>query len=251
MKKVLSFDIDNTLNEPKMPITDEMADLLARVSEKAWIAPISGQKFDQFLVQIIDRLPSFARKENFHLFVGQGTQYFVFRDGDWQRVYNFALTETEVAEISAALEKAARELHYWEESRLAPGDKIIENRGSMVAFSAFGQKAGVSEKKAWDPTMEKRAKIAKRAKELAPNFDYQIGGTTTINAFHPGEDKAFGMAHLMDQLHVERDDILYFGDMTRPGGNDFPVLNMGIETITVRDWRETANVLRGILANAE
>lgn len=249
MKKILSFDIDNTLNEPKMPISTEMAELLAQLSRNFIIAPISGQKFDQFLLQIIDQLPKFAKLENFHLFVAQGTQYFRFREGKWQQVYNFSLNDDQVREISDALEKAARELGFWEEAKLAEGDEIIENRESMIAFSALGQKAGVAAKKAWDSDMAKRNQIVKFAKRYAPEFDFEVGGTTTVNAFVPGRNKEFGMAHLLEELKAEKRDILYFGDMTQPGGNDYPVAQMGIETITVRDWRETANVLHGILAN--
>ena len=86
-----------------------------------------------------------------------------------------------------------------------------------------------------------------RAKELAPEFMFEIGGTTSINAVKPGMNKAFGMMHLMEELGVVREDILYFGDMTQPGGNDFPVLEMGIETITVRNHEDTGYALRGIL----
>ena len=46
---------------------------------------------------------------------------------------------------------------------------------------------------------------------------------------------------------VEKADILYFGDMTQPGGNDYPVVQMGIVTITVRNHEDTAFALRGIL----
>ena len=51
----------------------------------------------------------------------------------------------------------------------------------------------------------------------------------------------------MEELGVSKEDILYFGDMTQPGGNDFPVLEMGIETITVRNHEDTEYALRGIL----
>ena len=246
MKKVLSFDIDNTLNEPKMPITPEIAELLAALSQKFIIAPISGQKFDQFLIQIIDELPEDTNFANFKLFPGQGTQFYEYENGEFSRKYNYALKENQVREISSALETAARENGAWYAD--AQNDDPIENRESMVAFSPLGQHAGVDAKKAWDPDMKKREKIAKRAKELAPEFDFEIAGTTTINAFVPGRNKAFGMEKLMENLGFAKNDILYFGDMTQPGGNDFPVKNMGIETITVRDFRETANVLRGILA---
>ncbi|MDR2977189.1 MAG: HAD-IIB family hydrolase [Streptococcaceae bacterium] len=247
-KKILSFDIDNTLNEPKMPIFPEMAELLAELSQKYIVAPISGQKFDQFLIQIINNLPASAKLENFHLFVGQGTQYYSYVDGEWKQIYNYALTPEQVDGICGALEKAAKELGYWDESVLEPGDEIIENRESMIAYSAIGQKAGVKAKQDWDPDMTKRNEIAKLASKYAPEYEFEVAGTTTINGFVPGQNKKFGMDHMMEELHVTKPEILYFGDMTQPGGNDYPVVQMGIETITVANWQETANILRGIIA---
>ena len=78
MKKVLAFDIDQTLNVAKTPITDEIADLLVKCLDHFEICPISGQKFDQFLVQIVDRLPNPTKEQlgHLHLFVAQGTQYY-------------------------------------------------------------------------------------------------------------------------------------------------------------------------------
>ena len=253
MKKVLSFDIDQTLNIAKTPIPDEIAELLRDLLGKYEIAPISGQKFDQFIIQIVDRLKDVGttpeQLEHLHLFVAQGTQYYRYdaKKKDWEQVYNFPLTDKQVKEITIAIEKAANELGYWEADKVAEGDEIIENRLSQVTFSALGQKAGTEAKYAWDPDCKKREAIVKRCKELAPEFDYEIGGTTSINAITPGMNKVFGMTHLMEELKVDKKDILYFGDMTQPGGNDYPVVQMGVETITVRSHEDTAYALRGIL----
>ena len=264
MKKVLAFDIDQTLNIAKTPITDETAGILAECLNYFEICPISGQKFDQFLIQIVNRLIKVAKVTpaqlmHLHLFVAQGTQYYRYNplannnDGasydekNWEEVYSFPLTKNEVQIISQAIETAAKELSFWESDKLQAGDQIIENRLSQVTFSALGQKAGTKEKYAWDPDCKKRQKIAKRAKELAPDFTFEIGGTTSINAVKPGMNKAFGMTHMMDELKVSRDEILYFGDMTQPGGNDYPVVEMGIETITVRNHEDTEFALKGIL----
>jgi len=249
MKKVLAFDIDQTLNVAKTPITDEIAELLVKCLDHFEVCPISGQKFDQFLIQIVDRLPHPTAKQlsHLHLFVAQGTQYYRHNGTDWKQVYNYPLTDEQVAKISATIEKAARELGYWEEDKLAEGDEIIENRLSQVTFSALGQKAGTEAKYAWDPDHKKREQIVARCKELSPEFDYEIGGTTSINAITPGMNKVFGMTHLLEELSVEKKDILYFGDMTQPGGNDYPVVQMGIDTITVRNHEDTAYALRGIL----
>ena len=261
MKKVLAFDIDQTLNVAKTPITDEIADLLIKCLNHFEICPISGQKFDQFLIQIVNRLldrgVTARQLTHLHLFVAQGTQYYRYKaetadnatysQDNWQQIYNFPLTDEQVKKISASLEKSARELGYWEEDKLADGDEIIENRLSQVTFSALGQKASTEAKYAWDPDCKKREAICARAKELAPEFDYEIGGTTSINAITPGMNKEFGMNHLLEELNVEKSDILYFGDMTQPGGNDYPVVQMGIDTITVRSHEDTAYALRGIL----
>ena len=249
MKKVLAFDIDQTLNIAKTPITDDIAELLIKCLDHFEICPISGQKFEQFLIQIVDRLPNPTAEQlsHLHLFVAQGTQYYRYNGTEWEQVYNYPLTDEQVVKISKTIEQAARELNLWEEDKLKPGDEIIENRLSQVTFSALGQKAGTEEKYAWDPDCKKREKIVARCKELAPEFDYEIGGTTSINALIPGMNKVFGMTHLLEELHVEKSDILYFGDMTQPGGNDYPVVQMGIDTITVRSHEDTAYALRGIL----
>ncbi|MBR2659527.1 HAD-IIB family hydrolase [Candidatus Saccharibacteria bacterium] len=251
MKKVLAFDIDDTLNVAKTPITSEMARVLKDCLSHFKICPISGQKFDQFIIQIVDPLKEAGATpdelKNLHLFVAQGTQYYAYDGTDWQQVYNYPLTDEQIAAVSSAIEKAARELGYWEEDKLKDGDEIIENRLSQVTFSALGQTAGTEEKYAWDPDHKKREAIVEKCKQLAPEFEYEIGGTTSINAFIPGMNKVFGMTHLLEELNVEKSDVLYFGDMTQPGGNDYPVVEMGVDTITVRTWEDTCYSLKGIL----
>lgn len=251
MKKVLAFDIDQTLNIAKTPIPDEIAELLTECLGKFEVCPISGQKFDQFLRQIVDRLETATPEQlsHLHLFVAQGTQYYRFdpQKAQWEQVYNYPLTPEQVEKITKAIRQAAKELGFWEEEKLAEGDEIIENRLSQVTFSALGQKAGTTEKYAWDADCKKREAIVGRCRELAPEFEYEIGGTTSINAILPGMNKEFGMKHLFEQLKVDKDDVLYFGDMTQPGGNDYPVVKMGVKTITVRNHEDTAYALRGIL----
>lgn len=251
MKKVLAFDIDQTLNVAKTPIPAEIASLLTRCLDHFEVCPISGQKFDQFLIQIVDQLKDASPQAltHLHLFVAQGTQYYRFDAAQktWLKVYDFPLSDQAVAKISQALEDAAKALGFWEADKLKAGDEIIENRLSQVTFSALGQHADTKAKYAWDPDHKKRDAIVKRAQALAPEFAFEVGGTTSINAFTPGMNKVFGMTKLMAQLQVQKADILYFGDMTQPGGNDYPVVEMGIDTITVRSHEDTAFALRGIL----
>lgn len=262
MKRVLAFDVDQTLNIAKTPIPPEMAEILRKCLGLFEICPISGQKFEQFLIQIVDPLVEAGATPDelahLHLFVAQGTQYYKYNASgenynpeDWQQVYNYPLKGEDIVKITTVLEKSARELGYWEEDRLLEGDQIIENRLSQVTFSALGQAMGTSEKYDWDPDMKKREAIVAKCREKLPDFLYEIGGTTSINVAAPGMNKEFGMKHLFEELKVGKDDVLYFGDMTQPGGNDYPVVQMGVETITVRSHEDTLYALRGIVGVAE
>lgn len=253
-KSVLGFDLDQTLNVAKTPIPPEIAKVLAQCLNHFEICPISGQKFEQFLLQIVDRLKSEAQVTedqltHLHLFPAQGTQYYRYNlaEHDWEQVYNYPLKEEDVVNITTVLEGSARELGYWEADKLQKGDEIIENRLSQVTFSALGQKASTSEKYDWDPDMKKRQAIVKKCQEKLPDFLYEIGGTTSINVAAPGMNKEFGMTHLLNELKVDKSDVLYFGDMTQPGGNDYPIVQMGVDTITVRSHEDTLYALRGIL----
>ncbi len=252
-KKVLSFDIDQTLNIAKTPIPPEIAEVLVKCLDYFEICPISGQKFEQFLVQIVNPLKTAGVTDDqlthLHLFAAQGTQYYTYslEKHDWVQIYNYPLKEEDVAKITAELERAARELGYWEEDKLQPGDEIIENRLSQVTFSALGQKAATEVKYAWDPDMKKRQAIVALCQKELPDFLYEVGGTTSINVAAPGMNKEFGMTHLLEELKVAKDAVLYFGDMTQEGGNDYPVVQMGFDTITVRSHEDTLYALRGIL----
>lgn len=252
-KRILAFDIDQTLNIAKTPIPPEIAELLVKCLNYFEICPISGQKFEQFIIQIVDELQKVGVSEeqlaHLHLFVAQGTQYYRYslEKHDWEQVYNYPLSEEDVVKITTVLEQSAKKLGFWEKDRLKPGDQIIENRLSQVTFSALGQAMGTSEKYDWDPDMKKRQAIVAECQKTLPGFLYEIGGTTSINVARAGMNKKFGMTHLLEELKVDKTEVLYFGDMTQPGGNDYPVVQMGIDTITVRSHEDTVYALRGIL----
>lgn len=250
-KRVLAFDLDQTLNIAKTPIPPEIAEVLTKCLDFFEICPISGQKFEQFLIQIIAPLKTAGatdeQLEHLHLFPAQGTQYYHYLGGGWHQIYNYPLSDRQIAKITSVLEASARELGYWEEDQLAEGDEIIENRLSQVTFSALGQKAPTEAKYAWDPKMKKRKAIVAKCRSQLPEFLYEIGGTTSINVAAKGMNKRFGMTHLLEELQVKKSEVLYFGDMTKPGGNDYPVVQMGIDTITVRSHEDTLYALRGIL----
>lgn len=246
MKKLMAFDLDDTLTVAKVVMEPEMSKIMGRLLEKYNVCVISGAMFSQIKKQIIDTLEVSAEAlGRLHIMASQGTKYWRFLDGDWKPVYKDDLSPEKIDEIFRVLEESTKEAGYWCEN---PAGDIIENRdNTQVTLSAIGQQADKDDKYAWDPDHKKREAIVAIAQTKMPDMEFNIGGTTSIDVTMPGVNKAYGMRRLMEENGLAKEDILFFGDMTQPGGNDFPVVDMGIDTITVRDWQETASVLRGVL----
>ena len=248
MKKVLAFDMDDTLAVSKSPMSDRMAEIMGRLLERFDVCIISGARFEQFEKQVIEQADFSAMQlRRLHLMPTCGTRYYRFNEVEktWGLQYAEDLTEDEKAKIIATLEVGAKELGYWEES---PAGDIIEDRLSQVTFSALGQQALAEDKYKWDADGVKKKTLRDYVAERLPEFEVRAGGTTSIDVTKPNIDKAYGMQRLIDILDISRDDILYFGDSMKEGGNDYPVKMMGIDAIEVDGWEDTAARLETILA---
>ena len=248
MKKLIAFDLDDTLAITKSPITDKIAELLVQLLENFQVCIISGGNFDQFKRQVLDQLQaSPLQLRNLHLLPTCGTKYYRFDEIslDWKKIYSEDLSEKQKKEIVEVLSDSARALGLWESK---PYGDIIEDRGSQITFSALGQLAPPELKYAWDPDGKKKHAIRDKAAPLLPDVEVRVGGTTSVDVTIIGVDKAYGMTRLIETLQLSKEDILFIGDRLEEGGNDYPVKAMGIDCLEVSRWEDTAFVLRGILA---
>jgi HAD superfamily hydrolase (TIGR01484 family) len=253
-RKIIAFDLDGTLAPSKSPLPDRMAELLDQLLEKYHVCVISGGKFGQFEKQLLSNLKADPMNlERLHLMPTCGTRYLKFDAAKkaWEQVYAEDFTPAQKKQIITVLERVVADLGYQE--KRVYGD-IIEDRGSQVTWSALGQDIvdhlgveGVQLKEAWDPNNAKKNKIRDAAAELLPDFEVRVGGVTSIDVTKPGIDKAYGMKKLMEILGIGKEEIFFIGDRIQEGGNDYPVKVMGIDTIEISKWQETALVVDAII----
>ena len=247
-RRVIAFDLDNTLADSKSPVTEQMADLLNGLMAKFQVCVISGGKFEQFEQQLLKHLSAAPRTLTaLHIMPTCGTRYFRFDASAkaWQQVYAEDLTTAQRAEIVAALDKGADTLGY-RATKLWGAQ--IEDRGSQVTFSALGQEAPVATKQAWDPDGTKKQKLRHYVANVIPEFEVRVGGSTSIDVTKPGIDKAYGIKKLIELLAATKKDVVFVGDRLSKGGNDYPVKAMGVDCLEVSCWQDTALVIQAILA---
>ncbi len=247
IKKLIAFDLDNTLAESKSPLTDVMVERLGRLLENYEVCVISGGNYTQFKIQITDRLEvSHELLGKMHLMPTCGTRYYRYNKHthEWEKRYAEDLDTEQKNRIVEALEEAAKALGYWEEH---PAGEIIEDRKSQITYSALGQQALPEAKYAWDPDGTKKKAIRDYAADRLPDLEVRVGGTTSIDVTRIGIDKAYGMRKLMAELKIAEKDILFIGDMLQEGGNDYPVKAMGIDSVAVENYRSTPAVVDAII----
>ncbi|HEX5797342.1 MAG TPA: HAD-IIB family hydrolase [Candidatus Saccharimonadales bacterium] len=248
MKKVIAFDLDDTLSLSKTQAEDRMVELLNQLLEKYQVCVISGGKLEQFQKQIpfIDATKDGYNLSNLHLMPTCGTRYHRFnRDNEeWEQVYAEDFSESEKKKIIKALSEGIDETGF--RSKKLWGE-MIEDRGSQITLSVLGQEAPVEAKAAWDPEDVKKYKLREAIAGRLPDFEVRAGGMTSIDVTKQGIDKAYGMKKLMDILNITKNEILFMGDKMHEGGNDYPIKIMGIDSIAVRDWKDTALAIETIL----
>ncbi len=247
VKKVIAFDLDDTLAVTKSPISDKMGELLVRLLDRFDVCVISGGAFSQFKIQVVDRLEAEPQQlRRLHLMPTCGTKYYRYDElkKDWALQYEHSLTDEQKSRVIKTLEDGAKELGLWEPK---PYGEIIEDRGSQVTLSALGQQAPAELKYKWDPTGEKKIKLRDLVAPKLTDLEVRAGGTTSIDVTLIGVDKAYGMRKLIEEMSISKEDILFIGDKLQEGGNDYPVRAMGIDWIEVERWEDTALVLEGVL----
>jgi phosphomannomutase len=247
MKRLIAFDLDGTLAPSKSPLPDRMSELLNELLEEFQVCVISGGKFEQFERQLLGNLKASPEKlEKLHLMPTCGTRYYLYdlSNEKWKQVYAEDFTESQKKKIIASLEEGVREAGYDKEKTWG---EQIEDRGSQITFSALGQEAPVDAKEDWDPDNSKKLKVRNIVAQKIPEFEVRAGGATSIDITKLGIDKAYGMNKLMDILEIGKDDILFLGDRLQEGGNDYPVKAMGIDSLEVSSWKDTAFALQAIL----
>jgi phosphomannomutase len=245
VKKLVIFDLDDTLAESKGEIDAEMSLLLSQLLEIKQVAVISGGAYTQFQKQFLANLkiqPALQKK--LHLFPTCGSCFYEY-DGEWKQIYKQDLTEEEKQQIRDGFEKAFKDADFKIPEKLY-GD-LIEDRGSQLTFSAYGQVAPREMKKVWDPDQKKRKKIKAALDKYIPELETRIGGTTSIDVTRKGIDKAYGIAQMEKHLGFTKEEMLFIGDALFEGGNDYPVKQTGVECIAVEGPEYTKKVIRNII----
>ncbi|MBP9757741.1 MAG: HAD-IIB family hydrolase [Candidatus Pacebacteria bacterium] len=243
LPKAVIFDLDETLAISFQAPEPGMLDRLTALQAHLPVAIMTGAGFDRIINDVVTHLPK--EPTNLVLFPNSSSQCFMYEGHAWKNIYSHLMNDEERAKIKDALNTALGE---FEELSSAPvyGERIID-REAQIAFTAVGQEAPADVKATWDPTSEKRLRIARVLRDRLPEFDILIGGASTIDFTRKDTNKSYGVRWFADYLKTTPSELLYVGDALYPGGNDEVVLVTGIQARSVANPEDTEGVIDELL----
>lgn len=125
----------------------------------------------------------------------------------------------------------------------------IEQRVGMVNFSIVGRNCNLAERKLYveyDKETLERAKLSAILRNEFPTIEFKVAGETGLDIFPAGANKS----QIMKDFNHD-DKIYFFGDMWKPGGNDYEIYETVSQmergfSIGVTDWKNTWNILKNM-----
>ncbi len=251
-KDLIVFDLDGTLARTKSPADQEMIQLFEDLLRVKKVAVIGGGKYEIFQMQLLDLLHNAELLKNLFIFPTTATAFYHYDNG-WQSVYKLELSASDATKITDAFNKAFKEIGYQHPEQTY--GEIIENRGTQVSFSVYGQdvvkvlgERGVKMKEEWkEKNTPLKMQIAELVQKYLPEFEVRAAGFTTIDVTQKGIDKAYGIKQIQDHLNIPVEKMLFIGDAIFPGGNDYAVVKTGVEYIQIKDPEETKAIIRKLI----
>ncbi len=205
---IFVFDMDATLTPPRLPMTASFAArfLPWQLAHASYIATGSDYK------KVTEQLPSSVIKAFRGIYCSMGNVFMA----KGQEIYRKDFIPTEA--LISSLESFLQETRY--SGRLYPNH--IERRVGMVNFSILGRSCPYEARlkySAWDKKTHERISIQKALEDKFPELEISVGGEISIDITPRGYGKGQIAHHIRESYPNE--EIIFIGDRTEPGGNDY------------------------------
>ena len=206
--KIFVFDMDGTLTPPRRPMENSFVEKFLPFLKHNMAFIATGSDFAKVQEQMSQHI-----MDNFEgIFCSMGN--LLWSKGN--TVYENEITVPHT--MLEMLEKFRKSTKY--PYSLFPN--YIEKRTGMLNFSVLGRNCPYEEReryKSWDAVNGERKTIQRALLDRFPEWEVAVGGSISMDITPVGRGKSQIATYL--RKHYPSVEIVFFGDKTFPGGNDY------------------------------
>ncbi|MDO4974975.1 MAG: HAD-IIB family hydrolase [Alphaproteobacteria bacterium] len=233
---VFLSDMDGTLTPSRQSMTPEFEKDFNELITDTHFYIVTGSDIEK----IKEQIPENVMKKLTGIFASMGNEFYV--NGERISKNEFIPEESLIKKLEDYVENTRYPYP------LFPNH--IEKRCGMVNFCVVGRECPLEERfryQNWDKENGERKSIAIELAKIYPQYSFEIGGAISIDIVPNG----FGKVQVADKLRemYQREKIIFFGDRTEQGGNDYEVaerlLELGnSEIVTVQEPNDVLEYLK-------
>ena len=234
--KLVAFDLDGTLTQHKTPLSEEHKQVLDQLGKKYKLLMAGAGKchriFNQMNQYPIDIL------ENY------GLQYAEYNPETKDiEIKKNAVLPCDRESVDKRVTQLREKYGYTEFA----GDNVEFHASGCVTIPLLGTKAKSEDKLAFDPDRSKRRAIYEEVKELFSDYIVFVGGSSSFDMAPAPYNKAYALAQYCEEYGIAHDEVVYVGDDYGPGGNDESVYLSDFNFITIDNYLDFPDVVKGLL----
>ena len=223
--KMLAFDLDGTLTQHKTKLSAEYREILYKLKEKYMLVMVGAGQTRRIFEQM-ERFP-------IDVIGNYGMQYaeYSYEARDIETVYDISLPcDRELCEERITL---LRERHGFTEFS---GDNVEYHPSGCVTFPLLGTKAKPEDKLKFDPDRRKRRAFYEEVKQLFPEYNVFVGGSSSFDMAPLPYDKYYALDKYCKEKGVLHNEVIFVGDDYGIGGNDESVYKSDFGFIKIDDY---------------
>lgn len=232
--KAYLFDVDGTLTPSRGEMDDDFQSFFIKFCDKHNVYLVTGSDKPKTVEQIGSFLYNKCRRV-----------YNCSGNDVWEGTENTYTSKWKLDDIPwDFLEDKLKESRFDEKS----GNHFDERHG-MLNFSIVGRKCTQEQRQKyvkWDTENNERETIAKEFNQLFGK-EYKIKATVAGETGLDITQSHCGKSQILPDF-VQYDEIVFFGDKTKKGGNDYDIsqslIQKGQVVIPVKNWKETFEILK-------
>jgi len=245
------FDVDGTLTPSRQKMTKSMENVFVEFAEKNQCFLVTGSNLEKTQEQV----PWSILSRCTTLYCESGSDNYVpDTDGEGRLWRTDDGSSEDFWDCPVELRNfLMQQLDFSKFPKTMRTGNHIELRKTMVNFSVIGRNATTDERYVytlWDKDKKERAWIAEEIEYMFPELTATVAGEIGIDIHPKGRDKS----QVRKDIRRWGDKpIVFFGDKTEKGGNDYPLaesLEFEKETFKIENvvhqvlsWQDTYRIL--------
>ena len=236
MIKLIAFDLDGTLTQHKTPLSPENKAILDRLAEKYALVMVGAGQCRRIFNQL-DAFP-------IDIIGNYGMQYAKYNPEtkDIDMVYD--IQENCNKEETEKKVTFLREKHGFTEFA---GENVEYHISGCITFPVLGTKAAQADKLAFDPDRKKRRAFYDEVKELFPDYNVFVGGSSSFDMAPKPYNKYYALAKYCEENGIKHDEVVFVGDDYGIGGNDESVYVSDFGFLTIDNYEDFPKVVAHLL----